>query len=69
MLATEIVETPNKFTNEQWKAAQRADEVIAQVLDYLQKKPDTVDRKSLSDEAHGMVRQNDKLVLKCDLLN
>ena len=56
------VETPSKFTNEQWKAAQR-------VIGYLQKKSNTeVDRKSLSVEAHGMLRQKDKLVLKSHLL-
>ena len=69
LLASDVVEKPYKFTNEQWKAAQRADEVITQVHDYLQKKPETVYRKSLSDEAHGMVRQKDKLVLQSDLLN
>ena len=42
--------------------------VITKVLDYLQEKPDTVDRKSLSSEAHGMLRQKDWLVLKSDLL-
>ena len=68
LLATDVVETPNKFTNEQWKAAQRADAVITQMLHYLKKKPVTVDKKSLSDEVHGMLRQKDKLVLKSDLV-
>ena len=35
LLAADVVETPHKFTKEQWKAAQRADAVIAQVLNYL----------------------------------
>ena len=33
LLAADVVETPNKFINEQWKAAQMADEVITQVLE------------------------------------
>ena len=41
LLATGVVETLNKFTNKKWKAAQRADEVIAQELRYLQMEPDT----------------------------
>ena len=55
---TDVVETLSKLTNEQWKAAQRADKAIAQVIGYLQKKPDTeADRKSLSVEACGMLRK------------
>ena len=68
LLATDVVETPNKFTSEQWKAAQRSDAFITQMLDYLQKKPDTTDRKSLSDETCGMLKQKDKLILRSDLL-
>ena len=69
LLAADVVAMPSKFTNEKWKTAQRADEAITQVISYLQKKPDTkVDRKSLSVEACGMLRQKDKLVLKSDLL-
>ena len=46
-LAPDVAETSIKFTNEQWKAAQRAYKAITQVIGYLQKKPDTeVDRKS-----------------------
>ena len=57
LLPKDVVETPRKFTNEQWKAAQRADAVIAQVLNYLQKHPDIVHRKLLTDEVHGVLRQ------------
>ena len=68
LLAADVVETPSKFSNEKCKAAQRADEAITKVIGYLQKKPDTeVDRKSLSSETCGMLRQKDKLVLKSDL--
>ena len=68
LLGIDALETPNNITNEQWKAAQRADEVTTQVLGYLQKKSDTVDRKSLFHEVHGMLRQKDKLVLKSDMV-
>ena len=61
LLANSVVETPSEFTNKQWKAAQRTDKAIAQVIGYLQQKPGTeVDRKLLSVEAHGILRQKDK---------
>ena len=67
LLVTDVVETPSKFTNKQWKVAQRADKAIAQVINYLQKIPDTkVERKLLSVEAHGMLRPKNTLVLKSE---
>ena len=58
LLATDVVETPSKFTNKQWMETQRADEVITQVIGYLQKKSDTkADRKSLSVQANSMLRK------------